>query len=74
VEVKKGYSWSDQLGIAIATLTEAGQEELVNWTKDVCCTLLVLPFRISSQLAFFLGVDFDASYCPAAEDYRGDRH
>jgi replication fork protection complex subunit Tof1/Swi1 len=35
VSVKKGYSWSDQLGIAIAALVEAGQEELVNWTKDV---------------------------------------
>lgn len=37
VEVKKGHSWSDQVGIAIAALVEAGQTELVYWTKDVCC-------------------------------------
>ena len=36
VEVKKGYSWSDQLGIAIAALVEAGEGELVDWTTDVC--------------------------------------
>jgi len=35
VEVKKGYSWSDQLGIAVANLVEGGQKELVNWTQDV---------------------------------------
>jgi replication fork protection complex subunit Tof1/Swi1 len=40
VEVKKGYSWSDQLGIAIASLVESGQKELVNWTKDVCVNSL----------------------------------
>lgn len=36
VEVKKGYSWSDQLGITIASLVEAGETELIHWTKDVC--------------------------------------
>jgi len=35
VEIRKGYSWSDQLGIAIAALVEAGGRELVDWTKDV---------------------------------------
>jgi len=35
VEVKKGYSWSDQLGIAIAFLVEAKQEEFITWTKEV---------------------------------------
>ena len=33
--MKKGYSWSEQLGIAIAALVDAGQQELVDWTKDV---------------------------------------
>ena len=31
VKVKKGYSWSDELGIAIAALAEAGQKDLVEW-------------------------------------------
>ncbi|KAF8893088.1 timeless protein-domain-containing protein [Infundibulicybe gibba] len=35
VQVKKGYSWSDQVGIVVATLTEDGHLELVNWTKDI---------------------------------------
>lgn len=42
VQVKKGYSWSEQLGIAIAALVDAGQQILVDWTKDVS---LVLFFR-----------------------------
>ena len=40
VEVKKGYSWSDQLGIAIAALVEASQEDLVKWAQEVS----VVPF------------------------------
>ena len=35
VQVKRGYSWSEQLGIAIACLVEAGQTNLVDWTKQV---------------------------------------
>lgn len=35
VQIKKGYSWSDQLGIAIAVLVEANQTALVNWTLEV---------------------------------------
>jgi len=35
IEVKKGYSWSDQLGIVIASLAEANQEDLVKWTTEV---------------------------------------
>lgn len=34
VEVKKGYSWSDQLGIVIAALIEATQMNLVTWTVE----------------------------------------
>jgi hypothetical protein len=34
--VKKGYSWSEQIGIAIAALVEDGKAELVEWVKDVC--------------------------------------
>jgi replication fork protection complex subunit Tof1/Swi1 len=35
VQVKKGYSWSEQLGIAIAVLVEGGEGGLVDWVKDV---------------------------------------
>jgi len=38
VEIKKGFSWSDQLGIAIASLVEANREDLVKWTKEVRTT------------------------------------
>lgn len=36
VQVKKGYSWSEQLGIAIAALVDGGQEDLIGWVQDVC--------------------------------------
>ncbi|EJD01845.1 timeless-domain-containing protein [Fomitiporia mediterranea MF3/22] len=35
VQVKKGFSWSEQLGIAIACLLENGQQELVDWVKEI---------------------------------------
>ncbi|KIY53837.1 timeless-domain-containing protein, partial [Fistulina hepatica ATCC 64428] len=35
VVVKKGYTWSEELGIAIAALTEAGQRNLVVWTTEI---------------------------------------
>lgn len=35
VGIKKGYSWSDQLGIVIAALVEAAQTDLVTWTQQV---------------------------------------
>lgn len=35
VQVKKGYSWSEQLGIAIAALVENGESQLVDWAKNV---------------------------------------
>ncbi|KAJ3565991.1 hypothetical protein NP233_g7283 [Leucocoprinus birnbaumii] len=38
VQVKKGYSWSDQLGIVIAALVEAGQTGLITWTKNILTT------------------------------------
>ncbi|KAJ8588043.1 timeless-domain-containing protein [Rhizopogon salebrosus TDB-379] len=41
VQVKKGYSWSEQIGIAIAALVEDGKAELVEWVKDI----LVLVIR-----------------------------
>ncbi|PCH36853.1 timeless-domain-containing protein [Wolfiporia cocos MD-104 SS10] len=35
VKVKKGYSWSHQLGIAIACLVEEGTSELIEWVKQI---------------------------------------
>jgi replication fork protection complex subunit Tof1/Swi1 len=35
VHVKKGWSWSEQVGIAIKALVEEEHTELVDWTKDV---------------------------------------
>ncbi|RDB17381.1 Topoisomerase 1-associated factor 1 [Hypsizygus marmoreus] len=49
VEVKKGYSWSDQLGIAIASLVEAGQEELIHWTKDILTLVIAQRQRIIDE-------------------------
>lgn len=36
VQVKKGFSWSEQLAIAMAALQDAGQSELIEWLKEVC--------------------------------------
>lgn len=46
VQVKKGYSWSDQLGIVIAALVDAAQTGLVTWTKNVCSCRLNFPGKM----------------------------
>ena len=53
VQVKKGYSWSQQLGIAIAALVEGGEGELVDWVKDV--GFLSLSFRQIADSLIYLG-------------------
>ena len=35
VQVKKGFTWSEQLAIAMTALEEAGQGELIKWVKEV---------------------------------------
>ena len=35
VKVKHGYSWSEQVGIVVKALEDAGEGELVNWVIDV---------------------------------------
>ena len=35
VKVKKGYSWPEQMGIAIKCLVDEGKEKLVEWVKEV---------------------------------------
>ncbi|KAF8153299.1 timeless protein-domain-containing protein [Crassisporium funariophilum] len=49
VEVKKGYSWSDQLGIAISCLLEANQEELVRWTTEILSLVIARRSRIIEE-------------------------
>ncbi|KAG6856013.1 hypothetical protein H0H87_008415 [Tephrocybe sp. NHM501043] len=49
VEVKKGYSWSDQLGITIASLVEADNTELVHWTKDILTVVIAQRKRIIDE-------------------------
>lgn len=46
VQVKKGYSWSEQIGIAIAALVDDGKTELVEWVKDI----LVLVIRQRNKI------------------------
>ncbi|KAJ7134228.1 timeless protein-domain-containing protein [Mycena epipterygia] len=50
VQVKRGYSWSEQLGIVIAALVDAGQIELVNWVKDILVVVLRQWEKIASEL------------------------
>ncbi|TFK68164.1 timeless-domain-containing protein [Pluteus cervinus] len=49
VAVKKGHSWSDQLGIAIAALTEDGNTGLVLWTKDILQAVIDQRKRIVEE-------------------------
>lgn len=35
VQVKKGWSWSEQVGIAVKALVEAEKRGLVEWAKGV---------------------------------------
>lgn len=41
VQVKKGFSWTEQMAIAIACLVEDEKMELINWIKDVRTFMLV---------------------------------
>ena len=75
--MKKGYSPSEQMGIAIAALTEKGQMELIEWTKQVrgvafAPSLPGLPE--STEDAEFLTtecvVDLDTVYRASAADHR----
>ncbi|KAJ7208162.1 timeless protein-domain-containing protein [Mycena haematopus] len=40
VQVKRGFSWSEQLGIVIAALVDAGDIRWVNWTEDILKTVI----------------------------------
>ncbi|KAI0061071.1 timeless-domain-containing protein [Artomyces pyxidatus] len=49
VQVKKGYSWSEQLAIAMAALQEAEQGELIEWVKDILSLVIAQRERIIAQ-------------------------
>lgn len=36
VKKKLGYSWSQEVGIAVALLTDMNRDDLITWVKDVC--------------------------------------
>ncbi|KAG6865098.1 hypothetical protein C0991_005153 [Blastosporella zonata] len=59
VQIKKGYSWSDQLGITIACLVEAGEIELVDWTKDILTVVIAQRQRIIDEIDSKDGVTSD---------------
>ena len=54
VKVKKGYTWSQQLGIAIACLVEKGQKGLVDWVREV--RVIVFFFYVSVRFLSALSV------------------
>ena len=77
LSVKKGYSPSEQMGVAIAALTEKGQMELVEWTKQVCSvacapSLPGLPDTSEDANSLTTGcvVDLDSVYRASAADHR----
>jgi replication fork protection complex subunit Tof1/Swi1 len=39
VQVKKGWSWSEQVGIAILALVDEGHQALVEWSREVSVTV-----------------------------------
>lgn len=41
VHVKKGYTFTQQLGIAVAALVDDGKMALIEWVKQVCLLLLL---------------------------------
>ncbi|KAJ4476651.1 hypothetical protein J3R30DRAFT_3404926 [Lentinula aciculospora] len=59
VQVKHGYSWSDQVDIAIATLVEADQTELVLWTQEILQTAKAERKRIIIEVDKKDGADSD---------------
>ncbi|KAF9531181.1 timeless protein-domain-containing protein [Crepidotus variabilis] len=50
VEIKKGYSWGDQLGIAIAALVEDEQSSLVKWMTELLTTVIRMRSRIIEEI------------------------
>lgn len=49
VQVKKGYSWSEQIGITVAALIEDGKTELVEWVKDILVLVICHRQRVVEE-------------------------
>ncbi|KAI0787003.1 timeless protein-domain-containing protein [Abortiporus biennis] len=49
VEVKKGYKWSEQLGIALGILLEEGKQGLVDWVKQILMMVIGIRQRIVEE-------------------------
>ncbi|KAJ7056867.1 timeless protein-domain-containing protein [Mycena amicta] len=50
LQVKRGYMWSEQLGIVIAALIESGKASLITWTVNLIGTMLRLWTRAVESL------------------------
>ncbi|KIK62957.1 hypothetical protein GYMLUDRAFT_41245 [Collybiopsis luxurians FD-317 M1] len=50
VQVKKGYKWSEQVGIAIGALVESGKTGLVLWTQEILETAKAERDRIVEEV------------------------
>lgn len=70
VQVKKGYSWSEQIGIAVAALVEEGKSGLVEWVKDVSKRILPRFRHKADGHLSWVGPDSRVSHPPAAADCR----
>ncbi|OCH87501.1 timeless-domain-containing protein [Obba rivulosa] len=65
VQVKKGYSWSEQLGIAVGCLVEDSKKVLVEWTKQILTLAIGERQRIIE--------DTDGSSSRLSDDEDGDK-
>ncbi|KAI0322279.1 timeless protein-domain-containing protein [Amylostereum chailletii] len=50
VQVKKGYTWSQQVAIAMAALEDANQGDLIEWTKDILTLVIAQRKRIIEEV------------------------
>lgn len=66
VQVKKGYSWSEQLGIAIACLVEEGKQSLIDWVKQI------LMLTIGQRQRIIEDTDGSSSAVQDVSDGEGD--
>ncbi|KAK0224118.1 timeless protein-domain-containing protein [Armillaria fumosa] len=49
IHVKKGHSWSEEVGIVVAVLIDAGQGDLVDWTKEILTTVIAQREKIIEE-------------------------
>ena len=50
VKVKKGYSWSQQVGIAVACLVDDGKRALVEWVTEILTMVVGMRMRIIEEV------------------------